>query len=97
MKVRLAERAEAQLDERRTWWRAHREERDLFDEELAVAVRFLAVNATTLPVVRNTHGHSYRRVLMPRTGCHLYFEVIGEEVFVMAAWGATRGRLPRLT
>ena len=32
MKVRLAERAEAQLDERRTWWRAHREERDLFDE-----------------------------------------------------------------
>ena len=97
MKVRFAERAEAQLDERHAWWRAHRDERDLFNEELDAAVRFLAVNATTMPVVRKTGGRSFRRVLMPRTACHLYFEVIDEEVFVVAAWGATRGRLPRLT
>ena len=97
MKVRIAERAEAQLDERRTWWRTHREERDLFDEEFDAAVKFLRVNANTLPIVRKTREHSFRRVLMPRSGCHLYFEVIGEEVFVVAAWGASRGRLPRLT
>jgi hypothetical protein len=60
-------------------------------------VQFLRVNANTLPIARKTRGHSFRRVLMPRSACHLYFEVIAEEVFVVAAWGASRGRLPRLT
>ena len=97
MKVRVAEPAEAQIEARRSWWREHRTERDLFDEELDAALRFLRDSGATLPVVRKRRGRAIRRVLMQRTGCHLYFELLGSEVVVIAAWGATRGRLPRLT
>ena len=47
----LAERAEAQLDERRTWCAF-----TVRNETLAAAVRFLAMNAKTLPVVRRRAG-----------------------------------------
>ncbi len=96
MKVVFAELAAAQVDARRAWWRAHRAAQDVFDDELEAAVRTLAERAESLPIVRNARGRAIRRVLMPRSACHLYFEIDGENVIVVAAWGAARGRLPRL-
>lgn len=96
MKVRIAERAEAQIEKRRAWWRTNRAERDVFDDELDVALAHLHEHAVTLPIVRRVRGRAVRRVLMPRTKCHLNFEVLADEVVIMAAWGAARGRQPRL-
>ncbi len=33
---------------------------------------------------------------MPKTRCHLYFEVRGDTVVVVSAWGARMGTLPAL-
>jgi hypothetical protein len=77
--VRFAEQVEAQIDARRSWWGTHRTERELFDDELDIAVK----------------GHTIRRVLMPRASCHLYFEVLDDEIIVFAAWGAKQRRKPR--
>jgi hypothetical protein len=43
-------------------------------------------------------GVALRRWLMPRTRCHLYFRVVEPQgvVEVVAAWGASMGRLPPL-
>jgi hypothetical protein len=94
VKVRFAEQAEAQIDTRRSWWRTHRTERELFDDELDIAVSFLRENGSTLPILRQVKGHTIRRVLMPRASCHLYFEVL-DEIIVFAAWGAKQRRQPR--
>jgi hypothetical protein len=39
-----------------------------------------------------------RRILMPRTENHVYFEVdeMTQTVHVLAVWGAPKGRTPKL-
>jgi hypothetical protein len=96
VKVRVAEPAERQIEKRRAWWLGHRTERELFTEELDAAMRDLRENAATIAVWRHVGGRAVRRVLMSRTRCHLYFELVDDEVVIVAAWGATRGRRPRL-
>ena len=96
MKVVLGGRAGAQIDRRRSWWRANRSERDLFDQEYDEAIDELEKSAATLPIVRHVRGHPIRRWLMPSVGCHLYFRIDGDVVTILAAWGAVRGRQPKL-
>ena len=95
MKVKIAPKAEKQLDARRSWWRENRTERELFDEELEMAKKTLAESGETLPIVR-IRAKPVRRWLMPRTACHLYFMIEDDTITIVAAWGATRGREPRL-
>ena len=59
-----------------SWWREHRPgARDLFARELAEA-RELIVGAPTAGTMYSTrNGKSFRRVLMPKTKNHVYFEV----------------------
>jgi hypothetical protein len=49
-------------------------------------------------VYRETKGRTIRRLLMPRTSYHVFFEVNDrqEKVHVLAVWHAVRGRGPRL-
>ena len=96
MKVVLGRRAAAQIEKRRVWWQTNRSERDLFDQELETAIGALEDGASGLPIVREAHGHAIRRWLMPSVGCHLYFRIDGDVVTIVAAWGAVRGREPRL-
>lgn len=86
----------AQL-ERREWWRENRSEVDLFDEELAAAVASLAERNTQLPIVAMHGERQVRRLLMPKTRCHLYFEIRGDLVIVVSAWGARMGSLRPLS
>jgi hypothetical protein len=37
-----------------------------------------------------------RRVLMKKTERHVYYGHLGDEVIILAVWGARRGRGPRL-
>ncbi|HEY7372539.1 MAG TPA: hypothetical protein VIF57_10305 [Polyangia bacterium] len=97
MKVIITPRAEAQLATRRAWWRKKRlAAPDLFDEELADAVNGIASAPWSLPVFSERAGHQIRRRLLPRTRCHLYFEIheSRREVWIVAAGGGQRRRPP---
>jgi hypothetical protein len=97
--VRFTPTAARQLAARRNWWRQNREKApDLFDRELDEAVEKLAVSARSLPIFAELAGHSVRRYRMPKSRCHLYFEVIKSpgEVRVLAAGGSQRRRPPKI-
>ena len=98
MDVRFSPEAETQIAARRDWWREHRDEADIFDEELAHAVARIGDSPTAFPWFGIRAGRLIRRCLMERTRCHLYFEVDASAGFVtiVLAWGAVRGRKPRL-
>ncbi len=98
MKVRFTPEAEAQADASDTWWREHREIRDLFARELAATVALLIETPKLGTVYTILHDRPIRKVLMPKTHHHVYYASDTEagEVVVHAVWGAPRGRGPKL-
>lgn len=98
MDVSFSPEAETQIAVRRAWWREHRDEADIFDEELAHAIARIGDSPSTFPWFGIRGGRLIRRCLMERTRCHLYFEVdaSGGVVTIVLAWGAARGRPPSL-
>jgi len=99
MKLFFTPQAERQAAEMDFWWREHRPgARDLFARELAEA-RALITSASAAGATYSTRsGKPYRRVFMPRTKNHVYFEVdeARDLVIVHAIWGAPKGRGPKL-
>jgi hypothetical protein len=98
MDVRISPEAEVQLAERRAWWRANRDEVDVFDEDLALAVSRIGQSPTAFPWFGIRGGRLIRRCLMERASCHLYFEVDAAAaiVTIVLAWGAVREKPPSL-
>ncbi|MBC8068544.1 MAG: type II toxin-antitoxin system RelE/ParE family toxin [Deltaproteobacteria bacterium] len=78
------------------WWRANREKApDLFEEELALAVRMLA----DAPGIGKRYLHAtggIRRVLLRSTRNHVYYVEHEDRVLVVAVWGAVKGAGPDL-
>jgi plasmid stabilization system protein ParE len=79
------------------WWVEHRPAApNLFIDELERTFRLLAETpgaGVSWPTPRRPR---LRRVLMPQTGNHVYFQVdeASRTVHVLAVWGAPRGRRP---
>jgi len=95
MKVVATPEATAQLESRKSWWRANRPETaDLFEQEFSDAVAIIAERPTLFAVTMNLGGREIRRVLMERTACHLYYEIDepAQLVKIVSAWGAVQGR-----
>jgi plasmid stabilization system protein ParE len=69
-----------------------------FTRELEAAFMRIAATPMAVAVYRETKGRTVRRLLMPRTSYHLFFEVNEQQakVHVLAVWHAARGRGPRL-
>jgi plasmid stabilization system protein ParE len=81
------------------WWREHRANvPSLFARELEAAFVRVAAGPMGFAVFRETKGRVIRRLLMPRTSYHVFFEVDQrqQKVHVLAIWHASRGRGPRL-
>jgi plasmid stabilization system protein ParE len=99
MKLVFTPEAERHATEMDTWWREHRPgAHDLFARELAEARELIAGAPTVGAMYTTKSGKRVRRVLMPKTRNHVYFEVdeLRELIIVLAIWGAPRGRGPRL-
>ncbi len=99
MKIRLTGPARQQADRIDRWWRENRPAaRDLFARELAEARALLAATPEVGSPYIERQGVLVRRVLLPRTQRHVYYEVNPKrgEVMILAVWGAPRGRCPRL-
>ena len=99
MRVVFTPEAERQADEMESWWRRHRPKAPgLFAGELAEGCRLIATMPTLGATYETKSGSVVRRVLMPKTRTHVYFNVDEERdvVIVLAVWGAPRRRGPRL-
>ena len=97
--VLVAPSAHAQARRIAEWWEANRDKApDLFAHELEAALVRVATAPTSYRVYRESKGRSVRRLLLPRTSYHLFFEVNDQkhQVNVLAVWHTARGRDPRL-
>ncbi len=95
MKVELSAKARAQVREIDAWWRENRQAApDLFTDELDRAL--FALEETPALGVRYAPRPSVRRLLLKRSGYHVYAQEEPERVFVVAVWSVFRRRGPRL-
>ena len=99
MKIRLAGPARRQADRIDRWWRENRPNAaDLFAREFDTARRLIAESPDLGAPYVKRHGVLIRRVLLPKTNNHVYYEARKDEdmVMILAVWGAPRGRGPKL-
>jgi plasmid stabilization system protein ParE len=99
MKLVFTPEAQRQANEMDAWWREHRPDaRDLFARELAEARELILATPGIGVTYTSANGKTARRVLLPKTRNHVYFELDEQQdlVIVLAVWGAPRGRGPRL-
>jgi plasmid stabilization system protein ParE len=99
VKLRVGKRAQRQADQIEDWWVANRTAApSLFTDELEYV--FEHIQTTPGAGVRwpTAARPTLRRILMPRTGNHIYFRVdeTKDVVHVIAVWGAPRERGPKL-
>ena len=81
------------------WWREQRPATpDLFALELAAARELIAKAPEVGPPFIERQGVIVRRILLPKTNNHVYYEIQHDEgrVMILAVWGAPRGRRPKL-
>lgn len=91
----MTEEAQRQARAERTWWRAHRDAKHLFSEELRAARSFLE-HGPKHEIYGHFDGIPVRRLLLEKTRCHLYYVVLEREnlVRIVAVWGAMKGTDP---
>lgn len=99
MNLRVGRRAQQQARRIEQWWVEHRAAAPtLFINELEAIFRYIGSvpdAGTRWPTPRRP---DLRRILMPRTGKHVYFliDATTKTVHVLAIWGAPRGTTPKL-
>ena len=98
MKLRVAETAASQIEEIDAWWKAHRlDARLLFRQELGEAIEQIEHDPLFGTIYRG-RTKVYRRILMPKTRYHLFYEYFPEAgvLAVAAVWSAVRGSGPEI-
>jgi plasmid stabilization system protein ParE len=99
VKLKVARRAEQQADRIEQWWRANRPSAPrAFTEELESTLRLIREMPGVGVRWPSARRPGIRRVLMSKTEHHVYFRVdeARATVYVLAVWGAPRGRGPKL-
>jgi plasmid stabilization system protein ParE len=99
VKLRVAKRAQQQAIRIEQWWVEHRPAAPtLFTEELERTFRHLCSVANAGVRWPTPRRPTLRRILMRRSGNHVYFLIdeAMDTVRVLAIWGAPRGATPRL-
>lgn len=100
MKTRFAEPAQREARRMQRWWRANRPKAPrLFALELADVRRRITDNPDSGKVYAvRAGGVVVRRVLMPKTRTHVFYELReGEHVaMIVALWGAMKEHGPEL-
>ena len=91
----MTEEAQRQARAERTWWRAHRDAKQLFSQELRAARTILA-HGPKHEIYGYFDGQPVRRLLLEKTRCHIYYVVRESEnlVRIVAVWGAMKGAAP---
>jgi plasmid stabilization system protein ParE len=98
VKFEISRRARRQIDRIHAWWTDSRAAaRSLFLDELEKAEQLLLANPL-LGIVHTAHPSGEIRRLLMKTEHHLYYRYLADrnEIVVLAVWGATRKRGPKL-
>ena len=98
MKIRVSSRAQREADRHDAWWRANRPAApNLLIHELLNVLDLLEKNPSLgVPYDAKHFEGPVRRVLMKKTERHVYYGHLGNELIILAVWGARRGRSPKL-
>lgn len=97
MKVELSEPAELDIDRIDAWWRANRDHRNLFRDELLAALKHIE-HTPELGTLYETDelDSPLRYVLLKKTKHQLYYTIEGDTVWVLTIWSSVTGRSPPL-
>lgn len=92
MKIRVSGRAQREADRHDAWWRANRPAApDLLVRELLQVLDLLEGNPHLGAPYDATHfAGLVRRVLMKKSERHVYYGQLGDELIILAVWGARR-------
>jgi hypothetical protein len=99
VKLRVGKRAQKQAERIEAWWVAHRPAAPrLFTDELEETFRDIAGRASAGVGWPTARRPFLRRILMPRTENHVYFQIDEkiQTVHVLSIWGGPRGTTPKL-
>ncbi|HEU0030515.1 MAG TPA: hypothetical protein VFQ53_07780 [Kofleriaceae bacterium] len=90
-----AARAAERIDER---WREHAVDPGIFAAEFLAAVERLESGTTPGTPFPTAKRPMLRRLLMPKSRCHLYFEIdnVNEAIHILHIWDGRRERSPKL-
>ena len=96
MRVLISKRAARAAERIDEHWRAHADHPAVFAAEFLAAIESL--ESTPLPgsSVPTEKRPGLKRLLLPRSRCHIYFEVEATEIRILHVWHAARGRAPHL-
>jgi plasmid stabilization system protein ParE len=92
-------RAAAEIRRASAWWRANREAAPFaLAEDIERAFELVAAQPGIGSRARNAKKEGVRRLLLSRTGYHLYYQVNAEagRVEILALWHSHRGREPSI-
>jgi plasmid stabilization system protein ParE len=98
VKTRLAESTKVQARRRNKWWKKHRQKAPrLFAEELRDVRRQIAEKPNLGKLYAVRRGVAIRRILMPGTRTHLFYEVDNAEqvISIVFLWGARQDGEPQ--
>ena len=98
MKLVLLDEAQRRFKAEDEWWREHRDAEELFAEEFAQTLEQLSFMPSRGQRYRLARGKLIQRVLMKKTGCHVYYchDRERDVIEVHSIWGARRERGPSL-
>lgn len=94
----LLDEAQRRFEAEDEWWRQHRDAKELFLEEFERTLRLLSTSPGVGQRYRIARGKLIRRVLMKKTGCHVYYfhDPERDVIEIHSIWGARRERGPTL-
>ena len=95
MKIVLSPRARQSIARIDQWWVSNRHAApDLFLDELRQALDLLG--RTPQIGLRYRQKQDVRRLLLPNSSYHIYYEIKRDTVRVLVVWSAVRARGPRV-
>ena len=97
--VRVVPRAQAQIDEVVAWWKTNRQAAPMLVlDEFEAATERLSTAPLSGAIYRQPVFRLVRRLLLPRSRYHIYYEVHETTglVEIVAFWHAARRRGPHL-
>jgi plasmid stabilization system protein ParE len=97
LRLSVVTTAERHIRKAARWWRDNRPAApDLFTKELARAFDLIASNPAIAPLAPDAPAPEIRRFHLARIHYHLYYQVVGDTVEVLAVWHMSRGQGPKL-
>ena len=98
MKAYLSKRATRVAERIAARWHKAADDPDVFARELLDAVELLETTRSPGSPFPTTTHPGLKRILLPKSRCHLYFEIDErrQRIQILHMWDARRGRPPKL-